>query len=354
MSTRALIPAFVRLRWRLLLGSIRHGGAEQVGAILATVGSALVGLGGATAIAIGARTSGRPAELAVIFCTLVVVAMVGLGVVAGIAQPVDPRVIAAEPLSDRVRAVGLLASSAFGPPGLAGILLGVGLATGMAAGLTSLPVVVLAVASWLFTLLLAARTATNLLAVLVSRFPRAGQLIVGLSGLAFYGMFQFVPALLGGLSDDQRTTLANGARWTPPGQIGRALATAGDSVPRSLLHLGLGTLWVPVLWVCFMWSADRLALTVRSGGGLATADHEASRFRRLARRGLRRRPDRCDRLAQPAGEVPEPANGARDGRRSGYRSGRRAGADRAARQPGQRSRVGRRGGAAGGVVHVGQ
>jgi hypothetical protein len=49
----------------------------------------------------------------------------------------------------------------------------------------------LAVTSWLLSLLLIARTATNLLAMLTSRFPRAGQLLVGVAGLTFYGLFQF-------------------------------------------------------------------------------------------------------------------------------------------------------------------
>lgn len=280
----ALAGSFVRLRWRLLRGAIRHGGAEQVGAIVSTVAAALIGLGGGAAILIAGRVTDRPQQLAVMFCTILVVLIIGLGIVSGIAQPIDPRVIAAEPLSDRQRAAGLLTSSALGPPGLAGIALGIGLAGGMVRTLGSVPIVVLAVGSWLSALLLVARTATNLLALLVSRFPRAGQLVVGASGLVFYGLFQFVPSLLNGLGDDERTRLARAMSWTPPGQIGEALSSEGDTLTQSLLHLVLGTIWLPLLLIGFTWSARRLTLAVRLAGGLDTADAEASWLGRTARR----------------------------------------------------------------------
>ncbi len=279
-----VLAAFVRLRWRLLRGAIRHGGAEQVGAIVSTVSAALVGLGGGAAIMIAGKTIDRPDQLAVIFCTLLVILITGLGIVSGIAQPIDPRVIAAEPLSDRQRAIGLLASSALGPPGLSTIALGAGLAIGMVDQASGIPLIALAVGSWLLSLLLVARTATNLLALLVSRFPRAGQITVGLAGLVFYGLFQFVPALLGGLDDTERTRLVQMMSWTPPGQIGNAIGNADDSVARSLLHLLLGSAWLPLLIVAFAWSARRLTLSGRLSGGLETGDADAKWIGRLARR----------------------------------------------------------------------
>ena len=126
-----LAAAFVRLRWRLWRGAIRHGGAEQVGAIVSTIASALIGLGVGIAAFVGGRTIDRPEDVVVLFCSLLLVAVVGFGIVAGISQPIDPRVIAAEPLSDRDRSIGLLAAAASGPPGLAGIAIGIGLGAGM-------------------------------------------------------------------------------------------------------------------------------------------------------------------------------------------------------------------------------
>ena len=275
-----LAAAFVRLRWRLWRGAIRHGGAEQVGAIVSTIASALIGLGVGIAAFVGGRTIDRPEDVVVLFCSLLLVAVVGFGIVAGISQPIDPRVIAAEPLSDRDRSIGLLAAAASGPPGLAGIAIGIGLGAGMTRSATGLPLVVLAVTSWLLSLLLVARTATNLLAVFTNRFPRAGQLIVGLAGLGFYGLFQFVPAVLGRIGDDGRSRLADGLAWTPPGQIARALA-GGD---RAWLHLLAGTAWLAVLAPAFAWSARELSLAVRRAGGLETSRAERGMFGRIARR----------------------------------------------------------------------
>ncbi|NNE12247.1 MAG: hypothetical protein HKN41_08390 [Ilumatobacter sp.] len=279
-AVAAVAVSFVRLRWRLLRGSIRHGGAEQVGAIVSTVASALVGLGVGGAILVTGRTSTHFDELAVTFCTVVMIAFVGFGVVAGISQPIDPRVIAAEPLSDRERAIGLLAGAASGPPGLAGVTIGIGLAAGSFGGIPTMPVITLAALSWLVSLLLVARTATNLLALMTSRFPRAGQFVVGIAGLLFYGLFQFVPALISRLDDDGRTRLADTLAWSPPGQIGRALA-GGDGV---WLHLIIGSLWLPILWSAFTWSTRELSLSVRRAGGLDTADAEAGLLGRMARR----------------------------------------------------------------------
>ena len=276
----ATVATFVRLRWRLLRGAIRRGGAEQVGVIISTIASAVIGLGAGAAVLVAGRTSDRPADLAVMFCSLVLLAVVGFGIVAGISQPVDPRVIAAEPLDDRRRTVGLLAAAAFGPPGLAGISLGVGLAAGMVDTAADIPVVVVATTSWLLSLLLVARTATNLLAMLTSRFPRAGQLVVGLAGLVFYGLFQFVPALLHRLDEDGRSSLADGLVWTPPGQIGRAISGTGSV----WLHTVAGSIWLPFLAIAFGWSARELSLSVRRAGGLDTTEAEAGVLGRWAHR----------------------------------------------------------------------
>ena len=276
----AVAIAFVRLRWRLLRGAVRHGGSEQVGAIVSTVASFLIGLGTAAAVFVAGRTGDDAEVLAVLFCSLVLVAAVGFGIVAGISQPIDPRVVAAEPISDRDRAVGLLAAASAGPPGLAGITVGIGLGAGVVTDVAAVPVTALAVTSWLIALLLLARTVTNLLAMLASRFPRAGQLVVGLAGLVFYGLFQFVPALLNRLDDEGRQRLGDALAWTPPGQIGRALADGNGG----WLHVVAGSIWLPILAVTYAWTARELALTVRRTGGGVTQDAAAGPLGRVVRR----------------------------------------------------------------------
>jgi hypothetical protein len=230
---------------------------------------------------IGGRNSDHPSDLAVIFCTVVVVGVLGFGVVAGVSQPIDPRVMASEAVSNREREVGLLAASATGPPGIAGMLLGVGLAAGMWRSAEMLPVVIAAALAWLAALLLLARTATNLLGVMSSRFPRAGQLLVGLAGLVFYGLFQFIPALLGGLDDGERARVADAMAMTPPGQAGRAMTTS--STGPALLHLLAAWSWIPFLALAFGWSTRRLTVSVRRAGGLETADVSTHRIRAAVR-----------------------------------------------------------------------
>jgi ABC-2 type transport system permease protein len=284
----SLVRTFVGLRWRLLRGAIRHGGAEQVGAVASLVASAVIGITGAAVAYAAGRTSAHADELSVIFCTVFVICILGFGVVAGVAQPIDPRVIAPEPLSGREKAVGLLAASAFGPPGLAGIAITVGIVAGMTTDFAALPITLLAGASWLLSLLLVARTATNLLALLHSRFPRLGQMTAGLFGLLFYGAFQFVPILLQRLDSGDRTNIANGLALTPPGQLGRAFGDAADAPAMAVVHLVLGSIWLPFLWAAFMSSAIRLSVSTRRSGGLDTADAEDSTLGRLVRRACGR------------------------------------------------------------------
>lgn len=277
----AVVATFVRLRWRLLRGAIRRGGADQVGAIVSSVASALVGLGAGAALAVGGRAFDARGDLAVLACATILVSVLGFGVVAGVTQPIDPRIVAPEPLDDRRRAIGVLAAAAFGPPGLAGVALGVGLTIGMVHDVPGAPIVLLGVASWLLSLLLVARTATNLLAILLNRFPRAGQLVVGGCGLVFYGSFQLVPALLGDLDEGRRERLTDIVAWTPPGQIGRAIG--GDAGwTMALLHLFLGSLWLPVLAVVFERSERSLATSTRHHGAVESAP-ELTGIRRLGR-----------------------------------------------------------------------
>lgn len=277
LGRKRVVGIFVRLRWRLLRGAVRRGGADQVGAVVSTVASALVGIGGAVAIALAGRTTDDPTTFAVLVCTLVLLAVAGFGVVAGVAQPVDPRVVAAEPLSDAERSLGVLATAAFGPPGLAGITIGIGLTVAVADGSWDAPLAVIGVGSWLASLLLVARTATNLLSILLNRMPRVGQLVVGAFGIAFYGTFQLVPAVLGDLDPDRRAGIADVLAWTPPGRIGRAITDG------SVVDLVLGSAWLPLLAWGFTASERRLATSVRHGGELATSG-DASGVRRIARR----------------------------------------------------------------------
>jgi hypothetical protein len=266
-----LIRSFVALRWRLLRGSLRGKGTEKVGVIVSTVASALLGVGVGFAVAASGRTVADDENLFVLFCVLVAVAMLGVSVVAGVTQPVDPRVIATEPLSDRHRAIGLLVSAASGPPGLCGCLIGIGLAIGATRSAESMVIVVPAVLAWLATLLLLTRTTTNTLGLLSNVFPRTGQVIVGLSGLVFYGAFQIVPSVLGNLDRNERDQVVRVLSINPIGQLGRALGAADESLVAAAGHLVLGTLWLPFLVATFQSTTRALTVSTRRGPSSDTA-----------------------------------------------------------------------------------
>ena len=167
--------------------------------------------------------------------------------------------------------IGLLASAASGPPGLSGCLIGIGLAIGAVRGAPSMVIVVPAVLAWLATLLLLTRTATNALGLMSNRFPRSGQVIVGLSGLVFYGAFQAVPVVLGNLDRGDRDQIARVVSLNPVGQLGRALGAADESQVAAAGHLVLGAFWLPILAAAFQSTTQALAVSTRRGAYSASA-----------------------------------------------------------------------------------
>jgi hypothetical protein len=264
LSDRRVVVVFTRLRWLMLRGALRTGGAQQLAVVVGLIGSALAGaIGGGVLFALG-RGTDDPAPLFVGAVTAAVLVVMMVGVIAGVTQPVDPRVLATEPLARRQLGIGLLAASATGPPGLAAGLLGVGLFAGAVRGPMSVLPVGAAVVAFLAYLLLVSRTTINALGLLSTRYPRVGQLVVGLASLAFYAAFQFFPRVVADLDEASRESLADAASWTPFGQIGLALAHADDRPAVALARVALGSLLLlPLLWI-FTWSTRRLVVSVRS------------------------------------------------------------------------------------------
>ncbi|MFK7919746.1 MAG: hypothetical protein AB8G14_16845 [Ilumatobacter sp.] len=283
-STFEIVTLFARLRWRLLRGSIRQGGAPSIATVVGLAGAVVVGTVGSVLVAIGARsTSDREAAL-VLFPVGLVAVVIALGVIAGVAQPVDPRIISAEPVSDRHLATGLLTTTAAGPPGIATSLLGIGLVAGSVDTLAGALVAVLPLAVFLATMLLASRTTVNLLGLCVNRFPRSGQVAIGLASLGFYGSFQFVPGAFASLERDDRRAIADVMRFTPPGQVGQAFADADDAPLIALGHAALGALWLPVLAALFMLTTRRVLQSSGSSATLGETAEAQGPLRRLVRR----------------------------------------------------------------------
>ena len=284
ISPRATIALFARLRWKLLRGALRHGGAQRIAVIAGTVVAITAGLITGVGIAVVARLADEPNPFLVVATALTVLAIVAVGIIAGVAQPVDPRILAAEPLGRGRLALGLLTTSAAGPPGIAAVLVGIGFLVGSLRGVTSIAPAVVATGALLFTLLLVSRTTVNALGLFSTRFPRLGQVLVGVVSLVFYGAFQFVPSAFADLSAADRQRVADVVQFTPPGQLGRAFATADESVGQSLLHSALGALWLPLLAWVFVGSTRRLLVSTKHDISGNVAGHDAGPIRRAARR----------------------------------------------------------------------
>ncbi len=275
---------FARLRWKLFRGAIRQGGAQSVATVIGLVAAAGAGTIGSVVLAVGLRSVDEPEPWLVLFPLALVVVVIALGVIAGVAQPVDPRILGSEPISDRRLATGLLTTSACGPPGLAATLVGIGLLVGSADTIVGVLVGLPALAAFLATMLLVSRSTINLLGLFTVRFPRAAQTTIGIAGLVFYGGLQFVPTAFARLDPATRSDVADVARFTPPGQIGQAFADVDDSPLAALGHVALGALWLPLLAVVFMVTMRHLLL---AAGGAGAGDGRTDRVGsvgRLARR----------------------------------------------------------------------
>ncbi len=149
-------------------------------------------------------------------------------------------------------------------------------------------IVVPTVLAWLATLLLLTRTTTNALGLLSNRYPRSGQVIVGLSGLVFYAAFQVVPMVLGSLDRGDRDHVARVIAFNPVGQLGRALGAADESTAAAAGHLVLGALWIPLLAAAFQSTTHALTVSTRRGpsSGAATTSPVStpSTMRKVVRR----------------------------------------------------------------------
>jgi len=263
ISNATVVRLFARLRWKVLRGALRSDGAQKWAVAIGLVGSVLVGAIAAAILFGAGRTTDDPTTLFVLAAVGLTLGVMMVGVIAGLTQPVDPRVLATEPLTERQLGLGVLAASAAGPPGMSAALVGVGAFAGAVRGPSSIVPVALAVGAFLITLLLVSRTTVNALGLLAVRFPRAGQLVVGIGSLVFYGGFQIVPRIVGDVGSDERADLAAALRWTPMGQIGEGLGIADDQPFAALGHVALGSLWLIPLALVFAWSTRRLLVSTK-------------------------------------------------------------------------------------------
>ncbi len=266
MSTEApagrwrAIATIASIKWHLLLGGLRGSTQQRLQTLVAVGVSLLLGLLGLGLLAVTGASSSIADDLIVVLLPVVVGGVALLSAAAGVESTLDARHLGTEPLTRTTLGTALLVAAAVGPPSLLAVLCGVGIVLGWSDGLgLGAAVVLLTVLAWWATLLLSSRTLANALgAIATGRFRQIAQATATLAALAAWLVTQLIARDTSGWGAQRWSSMADVARWTPPGQLGLAIVHAEDPTA-AVVHLALGVSWLPLLWWASVISAERLA-----------------------------------------------------------------------------------------------
>ncbi len=278
-----MVALLVRLKLTLLRNNLRRSVWRTVGLVLgglyalALVVGMLAGL-----VALRWTSLEITADVTVLAYALLAAGWLLLSLlVFGVDETVDPGKFALLPVRARELLPGLLVAGAVGVPGVATVLVGLGL---LAAWTRSVPLTLaalVAVPLGVLTCLLLARAATSAFASFLSsrRFRDLAFVLLALVGAVFAVGGNLLGGLAGTGPDRLRAALATGAQvagWTP---FGWAWALPADVARghwlQAAVHLALALGLVVALWRAWEhFLAARLVEPVDGGGGaVARAGH---------------------------------------------------------------------------------
>lgn len=265
---RRAVWLFLVLKWHVLLGGLRQSGQGRLQIVSALVASVLLGALGLLMLTALGRNVGIADDLLVVFLPASVFGVGMLSAATGVESAVDPRAFAGEPIGRAHLGLGMLATAVIGPPAALAVLVGFGVVGGWwTPGVGPGAVIVLAVAGWWLSLLLSSRTLANLIgAVATTKFRQLAHAGATLASLAALLVTQVMAANPDSWNARRWESMADVARWTPPGQLGLAVTRAADPVAASG-HLLAGLAWLPVLVVVAVLSTQRLARSSPRPGG---------------------------------------------------------------------------------------
>ncbi|MFL6063856.1 MAG: hypothetical protein ACJ72G_04225 [Friedmanniella sp.] len=274
-----MVALLVRLKLTLLRNSLRRSVWRLVGLVLAGI----YALGLVLAVLVGmvvlrSASLATTADVTVLGYSFLTVGWLVLSLlVFGVDETVDPAKFALLPVRARELVPGLLVAGAIGVPGIATVLVVLGLLLAWTRSLPLTVAAVVAVPLGLLTCLLVARAATSAFASFLAsrRFRDLAFILLGLVGAAlailsnlFGQLARFGPGQL----RRALATAAEVAGWTP---FGWAWAVPAD-VARgrwvgAAAHLVLAAALVIALWVAWRhFLAARLVEPVEGGAGEAT------------------------------------------------------------------------------------
>lgn len=282
------VGTIASIKWHLLVGGLRGRTSQNIQTMLAMVISIAIGV----VVCVLLWLLGRMDRSGVgghVVTIMFPVSVFGIGLVSaatGVESSLDPRHLATEPIGRWELGLGVLAAAAIGPPALLAVLSGAGIIGGWAPmGPSALLFIVLAVVGWWVTLLLFSRTVANGLGALATgRLQQVAQVAAAMSALLAWLALQLVAGDSTEWTEQRWSTLSALAEWTPPGQLGAAIATA-DEPAQAALHLLAGVSWLPILLASSVWSTERLAMSAPRPGG-PPASSRLGRSRGLLRRLL--------------------------------------------------------------------
>ena len=246
---------FVRLKLRLIAGSLRGSSGRQVGFILSTIAALGTAVGGfAFAASLRLAPHHVAVDAAVIGFTGLVAGWTLLSVlVFGVDETLDPSRLAPLPLTRRDLAVGLFAASVTGVWPLAAVAVSIGAVVGVAphppGALVGLIAAVLVLA---LAVLLARAVTTSLAGALRSRRGRDVVVAIALLVPVLPQVARVAISGDGGGSTISRSgvdRVVEVLEWTPPGMLGRALHTGNPlwlAIPAVVVGL-LAWWWVAAL-----------------------------------------------------------------------------------------------------------
>ena len=271
-----MVALLVRLKLTLLRNALRRSVWRTVGLVLAAVyalgvvGAVLAGL-----VALRSASLATTADVTVLLFALLTLGWLVLSLlVFGVDETVDPAKFALLPVRARELLPGLLVAGVIGVPGVATVLVVLGLLVAWARSVPLTLAALVAMLLGLLTCLLLARAATSALASFLAsrRFRDAAFVLLALvgAGLGIAGN------VLGGVvrvgPDELRAALASAAQivgWTPfgwawsiPADVARGRWSAAG------VHLVLAAGLVAALWAAWQhFLAARLVEPVEGGGG---------------------------------------------------------------------------------------
>lgn len=273
-----MVALFVRLKLTLLGRGFRRSGAAAFGMVIAYLFA--LGLTLPAVVGLAFLRQAGPEVLAAV--TVPLFAMLTVGWLAlpllffGVDETLDPARFALLPVRARVMVPGLVAASFVGAPGIALVLLGVGLVIAWSSSGPALVAALVAVPLGAITCVLVSRALTTALAGALGR-RRAKENVAAV--VAFASMFlgigmQVLGTLIGHWVSASEDPAAGARRageiigWTPlgwawavPGDVaqGRYVVALARLVLAALLALGLAAWW--------RWALDRALVAPIMGQG---------------------------------------------------------------------------------------